>query len=340
VSILLKIRDLQVSFKTNGGEIKAVRGVSLDIKAGEILAVVGESGCGKSVTAQAIMGMIPKPNGRIHKGSIQFKGQEITKLSKKELQKIRGIEIGMIFQDPMTALNPTMKVGPQIREIFIKKQNASKIVAKEKSIELLKLVGIADSETRYSDYPHTFSGGMRQRIVIAMALACNPSLIIADEPTTALDVTIQAQILDLLKKVQREGDSAIMLITHDLGVVAEVADRVAVMYAGVVVETGSVYELFDNPRHPYTRGLLQSVPKLTNNSQERLIPIDGSPPDLFFPPAGCPFAERCPFAMEVCIENMPPTRHFTPLHEASCWLNDERSPLHTEWTTKEGVQIG
>ena len=230
------------------------------------------------------MGMIPKPNGRIHKGSIHFKGQEITKLSKKELQKIRGSEIGMIFQDPMTALNPTMKVGPQIREIFIKKQNASKIVAKEKTIELLKLVGIADSDTRYSDYPHTFSGGMRQRIVIAMALACNPSLIIADEPTTALDVTIQAQILDLLKKVQSEGNSAILLITHDLGVVAEVADRVAVMYAGVVVETGSVFELFDNPRHPYTRGLLQSVPKLTNNGEERLIPIDGSPPICFFHP--------------------------------------------------------
>ncbi|MCR2821148.1 ABC transporter ATP-binding protein [Lederbergia panacisoli] len=327
---LLEINDLHVSFKMYKGEIQAVRGVSFHLEAGETLAIVGESGSGKSVTAQAIMGMIPKPHGRIKKGNINFKDKEITTLSKKQLRQLRGKEIGMVFQDPMTSLNPTMKIGHQIDEVFIKKQKATKKEAKAKTIELLKSVGIADAETRYSQYPHEFSGGMRQRVVIAIALACNPAIIIADEPTTALDVTIQAQILNLLRKIQTEKNSSILLITHDLGVVAEVADRVAVMYAGMVIETGTVTEIFEQPKHPYTWGLLRSVPKPDAIGKERLIPIEGTPPDLFSPPKGCPFAARCPHAMEVCVEHMPEAETFSDSHQARCWLNDPRAQTHLQ----------
>ena len=330
MSHLLEINDLNVSFQTNGGEIHAVRGASFHVDRGEILAIVGESGCGKSVTAQAIMGMIPKPYGKIKNGKILFKENELTKFSKKEFQKIRGSEIGMIFQDPMTSLNPTMKIGRQIDEVLIKNQNLSRNEAKQRTIELLNLVGIPDAFNRYSEYPHEFSGGMRQRVVIAMALACNPDLIIADEPTTALDVTIQAQILDLLKKIQLEKNSSIMLITHDLGVVAEVADRVAVMYAGMVVESGTVHEIFESPKHPYTLGLLHSVPKLELSKKERLVPIEGAPPDLFSPPKGCPFAARCPYTMEVCIEQIPEIETFTENHHARCWLNHPKMPKQKE----------
>lgn len=324
MNYLLEVNDLHVSFHTNGGEIQAVRGVSFHVDRGEILAIVGESGCGKSVTAQSIMGMVPKSYGSIKEGEISFKGKDLINFSKKQYQRIRGSEIGMIFQDPMSALNPTMKIGRQIDEVLIKHKNLSKKEAKQKTIELLQQVGIPDSFNRYSEYPHEFSGGMRQRVVIAMALACDPELIIADEPTTALDVTIQAQILDLLKSIQTERNSSIILITHDLGVVAEVADRVGVMYAGIVIESGTVNEIFENPRHPYTLGLLQSVPRLEVLEKERLVPIEGAPPDLFSPPKGCPFAERCPYTMEVCMEHMPKIESITESHHVSCWLNDPR----------------
>jgi len=336
---LLEVKDLKVSFRTYGGEVQAVRGVSFSIDEGETLAIVGESGCGKSVTAQAIMGMVPVPHGKVQNGQIIFGDRDITKLSKKQLEQIRGSEIGMIFQDPMTSLNPTMIIGNQIREGILTHQKLSKNEAKKKSIELLKLVGISDPEKRYSQYPHEFSGGMRQRVVIAIALACDPKLIIADEPTTALDVTIQAQILDLLKDIQQKRNSSIMLITHDLGVVAEVADRVAVMYAGVVVESGTVKEIFESPKHPYTWGLLKSVPNLDSPEKERLIPIEGSPPDLFAPPKGCPFASRCPFAMEVCVLHMPDTETFSNHHYAKCWLHDHRAVKVEEFITAGSEQL-
>ncbi|MGN7401736.1 ABC transporter ATP-binding protein [Cytobacillus praedii] len=333
---LLEINNLHVTFQTNGGEVHAVRGASFYLKEGETLAVVGESGCGKSVTAQAIMGMLPKPHGNVKKGKILFNGREVTNLSKKELQHVRGKEIGMIFQDPMTSLNPTMKIGKQIEEGMLKHQKLTKQRAKEKTIKLLKLVGIPDPSRRYSQYPHEFSGGMRQRVIIAIALACNPKLIIADEPTTALDVTIQSQILDLLKELQNERDSSILMITHDLGVVAEIADRVAVMYAGMVVESGTVEELFENPKHPYTWGLLQSIPKLDGENSGRLVPIDGSPPDLFNPPKGCPFAARCPYAMNICIEQIPNNKYFSEQHYSICWLNDARSAQGKSIQTERG----
>ena len=322
---LLEVNNLEVSFKTFGGEVKAVRGVSFSINKGETLAIVGESGCGKSVTAQAIMGMVPRPHGKVKGGEILYQNKNLARLRKKDLQNIRGSEIGMIFQDPMTSLNPTMRIGEQIAEVLIKHQKLSRQKAKERSIQLLKQVGIPEAHTRYSQYPHEFSGGMRQRVVIAIALACSPHLIIADEPTTALDVTIQAQILDLLKGLQEKQQTSIILITHDLGVVAETADRVAVMYAGMVVETGTVTEIFSQPKHPYTWGLLQSVPKLDASSKERLVPIEGTPPDLFAPPKGCPFAARCPYAMEVCVGHMPKEEFFSESHQARCWLNDPRA---------------
>jgi oligopeptide/dipeptide ABC transporter ATP-binding protein len=323
---LLTIDNLQVNFKTYGGEVKAVRGVSFHVEKGETVAIVGESGCGKSVTAQAIMGLIPNPPGRIVGGKVVFEGTEISSLSKKELLGIRGTQIGMVFQDPMTALNPTMKVGAQIVEGFVRSHKVSKEEARKRAIEMLRLVGIPDPEERVDQYPHQFSGGMRQRVVIAIALASNPRLVIADEPTTALDVTIQAQILDLLKRLQQEQELSVVIITHDLGVVAEIAHRMVVMYAGMVVETGTVEDVFESPRHPYTWGLMRSLPRLDEEEKQRLIPIEGSPPDLFNPPVGCAFAARCDYAMEICKQKMPPTSSFGRGHEAACWLHDERAP--------------
>lgn len=325
MSHVLDVHNLNVSFKTYGGEVQAVRGVSFHVNEGETLAIVGESGSGKSVTAQAIMGMVSTRNGKVKDGQVVFKGKDITTLSKKELQGLRGSELGMIFQDPMTSLNPTMKVGRQIEEGLFKHQKLKKTEAKKKTIELLKLVGIPAPEKRYGQYPHEFSGGMRQRVVIAIALACDPTLIIADEPTTALDVTIQAQILDVLSDIQQQRNMSIILITHDLGVVAEVADRVAVMYAGLVVESGTVEEIFENPKHPYTTKLLQSVPSSDPAVKDRLVSIEGAPPDLFSPPKGCPFADRCPFAMDVCVEYMPEEESFSESHYARCWLHDPRA---------------
>lgn len=328
---LLQIENLRVHFQTYGGEVQAVRGVSFHVDKGETVAIVGESGCGKSVTAQAIMGLIPTPPGRIVEGSVLFEGQNLTKMMKKELLSIRGSEMGMVFQDPMTALNPTMRVGAQIVEGYIRTNRVSKEEARKKALEMLRLVGIPDPEKRMHQYPHEFSGGMRQRVVIAIALANNPKLIIADEPTTALDVTIQAQILDLLKELQDKQGLSIMLITHDLGVVAEIAHRAIVMYAGMVVETGKVEDIFATPKHPYTWGLMRSLPRLDGEGKERLVPIEGSPPDLFHPPKGCPFAARCQFALEICDRRMPDSYDFGSGHQAACWLHDSRAPRVEEW---------
>lgn len=322
---LLSIENLKVNFKTYGGEVQAVRGVTFHVEKGETVAIVGESGCGKSVTAQAIMGLIPNPPGRIVDGKVVFEGTEISKLPKKELLGIRGTQIGMVFQDPMTALNPTMKVGAQIVEGFVRSQKVSREEAKKRAIEMLRLVGIPDPEQRVDQYPHQFSGGMRQRVVIAIALACNPKLVIADEPTTALDVTIQAQIIELFQTIQRKTGVSIIMITHDLGVVAKIADRVNVMYAGKVVESGPVREIFYNPQHPYTKGLLSSMPRLDADRNIPLSPIPGTPPDLFAPPAGCAFAARCEYALEVCRAHQPEETQLGSKHVVSCWLQDPRA---------------
>ncbi|MFC4620118.1 ABC transporter ATP-binding protein [Camelliibacillus cellulosilyticus] len=322
---ILEIKDLNVVFDTYGGQVQAVRGVNLALKKGETLAIVGESGSGKSVTSKAVMQLLPKPAGKIKSGEILFEGKDISKYSDKQMQKVRGSEISMIFQDPMTSLNPTMTIGKQITEGLRKHQNMSKAAAMQRAIELLDLVGIPNPETRAKQYPHQFSGGMRQRVVIAIALACNPKVLIADEPTTALDVTIQAQILDLMRDLQNKMDTSIILITHDLGVVANMAQRVAVMYGGKIVETGTVDEVFYRPKHPYTWGLLSSMPHL-HSEKDELIAIPGTPPDLLNPPKGCPFAPRCPHAMKVCLEHMPDLSASTDTQKTACWLLDERAP--------------
>ncbi|MDO3678159.1 ABC transporter ATP-binding protein [Paenibacillus ehimensis] len=324
---ILEVRDLRVSFRTYAGEVQAVRGVSFDLKKGEVLAIVGESGCGKSVTAQTIMRLIPTPPSMIKSGSIKFDGKtEITKISNKEMEKIRGSEMGMIFQDPMTSLNPTMTIGKQIAEGLIKHQGLSASEARKRAVDILRMVGISNPEGRISQYPHEFSGGMRQRVMIAIALACNPKLLIADEPTTALDVTIQAQIIELMKKLSEQTHASIIVITHDLGVVAEMAQRVIVMYAGKVVEQGTVDELFYDSKHPYTWGLLRSVPRLDQDKDGELVPIPGTPPDLFAPPKGCAFAARCPYAMKACLEVDPEHTKLSETHSAACWLLHPDAP--------------
>ncbi|MEN8699063.1 ABC transporter ATP-binding protein [Bacillus infantis] len=323
---LLEVKDLRVSFQTYGGEVQAVRGVSFDLHKGETLAIVGESGSGKSVTSQTIMKLIPMPPGRIAGGQILLNGDDIVPKSEKEMEKIRGKEISMIFQDPMTSLNPTMKIGRQIMEVLIKHQNMSSSAAKERATELLRLVGIPMPEKRVNQYPHEFSGGMRQRAMIAIALAASPKLLIADEPTTALDVTIQAQILDLMKDLQSKMDTSIIFITHDLGVVANVADRVAVMYAGQIVEMGTVDEIFYDPRHPYTWGLLASMPSLENSNQTELTAIPGTPPDLTNPPAGDAFAARNQFALAIDFEEEPPMYQISETHFAKTWLLHPDAP--------------
>lgn len=317
---ILNVKDLKVSFDVRGGEVQAVRGVSFTVNKGEAVAIVGESGCGKSVTAQTIMRLIPNPPGRIKEGSIEFLGEDILKKSEKEMEKIRGKEIGMIFQDPMTSLNPTMTIGRQIMEGLMKHKNMTKQAAKIRALEMLTLVGIPNPERRINQYPHEFSGGMRQRAMIAIALACDPTLLIADEPTTALDVTIQAQILRLMKDLQTRLGTSIILITHDLGVVADMCEKVIVMYAGKVVEAGTKWEIFKNPQHPYTKGLLRSVPRLDQRKDEPLIPILGTPPDLIKPPAGCGFCARCDDAMNICLTEDPSVVDVSESHSAKCWL--------------------
>jgi oligopeptide transport system ATP-binding protein len=317
---LLEVKDLEVSFNTYAGEVKAVRGVNFTVNKGEFVAIVGESGCGKSVTAKSIMKLLPSPLSVYKKGEIFFRNRDLIKLEEKEMRTIRGNKISMIFQDPMTSLNPTSKIGDQLAEGLLKHKKMSKAAARNKSRQLLEMVGIPHPETRLNQYPHEFSGGMRQRVVIAMALACDPELIIADEPTTALDVTIQAQILRLIKNLQGQLNSSVILITHDLGVVAEVCDKVVVMYAGQVVESGTVEEIFRNPSHPYTKGLMQSVPRLSTDRSKPLSTIIGSPPDLLDPPKGCSFYPRCENAMKVC-EEFPPNYFKTGTTQlASCWL--------------------
>lgn len=321
---MLEVNDLHVTFSTYGGTVKAVRGVNFHVNKGETLAIVGESGCGKSVTANAIMGLIPNPPGKIASGTVMFQGKDVTTLPEKEMRHIRGVDISMIFQDPMTALNPTLTIGSQLMEGLQQHQNISSGKATQKTLEMMHLVGIPNPKERLKQYPHQFSGGMRQRIVIAMALICEPDLLIADEPTTALDVTIQAQILELFERIQDKTGISIILITHDLGVVAKVADRIAVMYAGKIIEVGTKREIFYRPEHPYTQGLLKSVPRLDLKG-EKLTPIDGTPPDLFSPPEGCPFTARCPYAMEVCDKVYPLHSELTDTHQVDCWLQDERA---------------
>lgn len=320
---ILEVENLHVTFSTYGGTVKAVRGVDFYLNKGETLAIVGESGCGKSVTSNAIMRLIPSPPGKIASGSIRFKDVEITSVTERKMRDIRGVDISMIFQDPMTALNPTLTIGSQLMEGLMEHQKVSARMAKKKALDMLHLVGIPNPEERLKQYPHQFSGGMRQRIVIAIALICEPDLLIADEPTTALDVTIQAQILELFETIQKKTGVSIILITHDLGVVATIADRIAVMYAGKIIETGTKREIFYQPQHPYTRGLLHSVPRLDQKGE--LQPIDGTPPDLFSPPEGCPFTARCPFAMEVCNKVYPVQTELTASHKVDCWLQDERA---------------
>ncbi len=326
MSKLLEVKDLRISFNTYGGEVQAVRGVSFDLNKGETLAIVGESGSGKSVSTSAVMGLLPKSNTIIKSGEILYKGKDILKLSEKEMEKIRGKEISMVFQDPMSSLNPTMKVGNQIAEGLIKHQGLSKAQAKEKAIELLAKVGIPNPELRVNQYPHQFSGGMRQRVVIAIALACNPEIIIADEPTTALDVTIQAQILELMKEMQKETGSSIIFITHDLGVVANVADRVAVMYAGKIVEVGTVDDIFYNPKHPYTWGLLGSMPTLDDDETEELYTIPGTPPYLTNQPKGDAVAPRNKYALVIDTLYEPPMFKVSDTHYAATWLLHENAP--------------
>ncbi len=324
--MLLDVKNLKVSFYTYAGEVQAVRGVSYKLDNGEVLAVVGESGCGKSVMSQSIMGLLPPYTGKVKDGTIFLNGRDVVKLSDKEMESVRGREVGMIFQDPMTTLNPTMTIGKQIAEGLIKHQKLSKSAAMKRAAEMLALVEIPNAKERAHQYPHEFSGGMRQRAMIAVALACNPSLLIADEPTTALDVTIQAQVLDLMKNIREKTNAAIMIITHDLGVVANIAERVLVMYAGIIVESGSVDDIYYRSRHPYTWGLLKSIPRLDQDKEVKLSSIEGSPPDLFKPPAGCPFADRCEFAMEICKEQMPENYTIDQGHHCACWLLHPDAP--------------
>lgn len=333
---IIDVKNLTTSFFTHLGEVQAVRGVSFSLDKGEILGIVGESGSGKSVTSMSIMGLVDKP-GRITNGKILFDQKDLVKLSDHELSDIRGKQIGMIFQDPMTALNPVFKIGNQIVEVIRRHSDLDKKEARKKAIELLKLVGIPEPETRIDQYPHQFSGGMRQRALIAMAISSNPELLIADEPTTALDVTIQAQILQLISELKDKIGLSVILITHDLGVISEICDKVIVMYGGMKMEEGSVIDIFDHPQHPYTKGLHRSIPKDVTGDKSRLVPIPGSPPDLLNPPKGCPFAPRCPHTMAICMEEAAPLFKISDTQCASCWLHQKDAPQVEDYVKTEEV---
>lgn len=322
---ILEIKDLKTSFYTHVGEVEAVRGVSVTVKKGETLGIVGESGSGKSVTLLSILRLIKHP-GKIKSGEIIFQDQDLLKLSAKKLMKIRGNKIAMISQDPMSSLNPVFRIGNQIVETIRTHQDISLNDARKRAVELLEMVGIPSPEKRLNNYPHEFSGGMRQRAMIAMALACNPQLLIADEPTTALDVTIQAQILSLIKDIKEKEGTTVILVTHDLGVVAELCDKVIVMYGGLIMEEGTVGDIFYRSAHPYTIGLLKSIPKIHKNERHRLIPIEGSPPDLVNAKPGCPFSQRCPHTMEICLKKTPEKFVVAEGHKSSCWLCHPESP--------------
>ena len=321
---LVEIKNERLSFFTPAGEVKALNDVSLTLREGEVLGIVGESGSGKSVTSYSLMGITPEP-GRIIGGSVEFNGHRIDRMSEKEMRKIRGSEVSMIFQDPMTSLNPVYTVGNQIEEAILLHTDKTRREAKLRAVELLRLVGINEPEKRVRQYPHELSGGMRQRVMIAMALACEPKLLIADEPTTALDVTIQAQILELIMELKEKLGMAVVLITHDLGIVSSMCDRIAVMYAGKVIECGTTDDIFYRPQHEYTKGLLRSVPRIDEKETQRLVAIEGTPVDMLNPPAGCPFAPRCPKCMKICLREMPPYTTFSDLHYAACWLRQKEA---------------
>ncbi len=342
MAVLMEVKDLVTKFYTQEGTVNAVNGVSYKLEEGETLGVVGESGSGKSVHALSIMGLIPSPPGKVENGEVIFRGRDLLKLSKEEMRLVRGAEIAMIFQDPMTSLNPVLTIGSQITEALKLHMGMSNREARKRAAELLALVGIPDSEKRLDDYPHQFSGGMRQRVMIAMGLSCNPKLLIADEPTTALDVTIQAQILDLVKRLREEFGMAIIWVSHDLGVVAGVADTVQVMYAGMIVERGPVDDVFADTRHPYTLGLLSSLPRLDEGGERRLTSIEGAPPDMRNPIVGCPFAPRCPYRKDVCLEHTPPLETVpestTPKHMMACWVDVRSGELRAGAPKAQGVK--
>lgn len=324
--MLLQVKNLAVSFSTYRGKVKAVRNVSFSVDEGKTIGIVGESGCGKSVTAHAVMGLLPQENSKIEQGEIIFNDKNIICLNERAMNQLRGNEIAMIFQDPMTSLNPVLNIGTQLEEVLFLHKKITKEQAKKRAVELLKLVGIPSAEQRIHDYPHQFSGGMRQRVMIAMALSCEPKLLIADEPTTALDVTVQAQILDLLKNLQIKTHTAIILISHDLGVIANLCDDVAVMYAGQIIEYGNIDDIFYNARHPYTKGLLKSLPRLTDKKGQPLSAIDGQPPDLKQELNFCPFVMRCSKAMRICARKMPSVIQINNRHYVKCWLEHEFAP--------------
>ncbi len=317
---LLEVDDLRVQFHTQDGLVNAVNGVSFYLDEGDTLGVVGESGCGKSVSTMSMIRLIPQPPGDIAGGQVMFEGRDLLKIDNDEMRDIRGNKIAIIFQDPMTSLNPVLTINQQLSESLMLHMGMDKAQARQRSIELLELVGIPEAAGRIDNYPHQFSGGMRQRVMIAMGLSCNPRLLIADEPTTALDVTIQAQIVDLVKKLRDEIGMAVIWITHDLGVVAGMVERIQVMYAGFIVETADIEEVFGNPSHPYTLGLLGSIPRL-DAAGERLTPIEGLPPDLIQLPKGCPFAPRCVYVCDRCLEENPPLEPISPGHKIACWVD-------------------
>ena len=319
---ILDINDLHLSFFTPVGEVKGLNGVTFSMEQGEVLGIVGESGSGKSVTAYSIMGLIQYP-GKIVGGTIRFNGHEVEKMTEKELRKMRGSEVSIIFQDPMTSLNPVYTVGNQIEEVILLHTDRTRAEARARAKELLELVGINEPEKRLKQYPHELSGGMRQRVMIAIALACEPKLLIADEPTTALDVTIQAQILELMQELRKKLDMSIIMITHDLGVVASMCGKIAVMYAGNIVEYGTADEIFYSPSHEYTKGLINSIPRLDLETREKLVPIEGQPVDLLNLPAGCPFAPRCRSCMKICLNKMPPKTVLSDTHYTHCWLRQK-----------------
>ena len=319
---LVDIQHERLSFFTPAGEVKALNDVSIHLNDGEVLGIVGESGSGKSDTAYSLMGLTAYP-GKLVGGTIDFNGHRINDLSEKDFRKIRGNEVSIIFQDPMTSLNPVYTIGNQIMEVILLHTDKNKEQARARAKELLELVGINEPEKRLKQYPHELSGGMRQRVMIAIALACEPKLLIADEPTTALDVTIQAQILELMMELKEKLGMAIIMITHDLGVVASMCDRIAVMYAGRIVEYGTTDDIFYNPKHEYTKGLLKSIPRLDAKEHERLVPIEGTPIDLLNPPAGCPFAPRCSNCMKICLREMAPVTTFDDVHYTQCWMNQK-----------------